>query len=49
LTRAFKNVASKNKMYYSKDLKEKVVKYAENHKAKETSEVFGVGVRTIFK
>ncbi|MDR1595398.1 MAG: transposase, partial [Puniceicoccales bacterium] len=32
-------------MYYSKDLREKVVKYFEDHRAKETSEVFGVGVR----
>jgi hypothetical protein len=39
LTRAFKNIVGKSEMYYSKDLREKVVKYFENHKAKE----FGVG------
>jgi transposase len=49
LTRAFKNIVGKSEMYYSKDLMEKVVKYFENHRAKETSEMFGVGVRTIFK
>jgi transposase len=36
-------------VYYSTDLRERAVKYAETHTAAETSEAFGVGVRTIFK
>jgi transposase len=35
--------------YYTTDLKKRVLKYESTHTVKETSEVFGVGVRTIFK
>jgi transposase len=35
--------------YYTKDFKEKVIVYANKHTAKATCEVFGIGMRTVFR